>query len=171
MLVEINRLNFDITRLNLDRKKSGKGRGKPGGLNPYTRNLRSRQGHLCSHSYRKGLSSLPHYRGPVGLAGTLPEHPSSRWPLNLHWRASEDLLYCHQFWIRFIWDFGKATHKSVYLWIKWKIPLGSLIQKNQRTSTTRLVLRLANAKLNTEWKEIWSPSNWWSVIGMNMKWL
>ena len=36
---------------------------------------------LHSHSYSKGLGSLSHYPGPAGLAGTLPEHPSSCWPV------------------------------------------------------------------------------------------
>ena len=68
-----------------------------GGANPGNRtdapaNLRSWQGRKCvqngpafniplATAYRKWLSSLSHYPGSAGLAGTLPELPSSRWPV------------------------------------------------------------------------------------------
>ena len=91
LLVEINRLNFEHYQIKFWRERNlVKGWANPGDQTRTTGNLRSWQGPklcpewariLCSHSYRKGLGSLSHYPGPAGLAGTLPEHPFSRWPV------------------------------------------------------------------------------------------
>ena len=82
MLLEINRLNFEHYQIKLwTERKSVKGGANPG-IEPIPRETSdhdrdrniSRIGRiLYSHSYRKGLSSLARYPGPVELAGTLSE--------------------------------------------------------------------------------------------------
>ena len=87
MLVDISRLNFEHYQIKFWRERNlVKGGANPGNRTDTPGNLPSWQGPKscpewarmqCSHSYRKGLGNLSHYPGPAGLAGTLPEHPST----------------------------------------------------------------------------------------------